>query len=70
MTKHPVGHELPEQLLTLKDASKLLGIQCWKLSRAAKAGVFPTYALFNSRKLVRISEILAAIDASAKEDWS
>ena len=62
--------ECPEKLRTLKEAAKILGVQCWKLRRAANTGIFPTYRILNQRKLVRISEILAAIDASAKEDWS
>ncbi len=69
ITKH-IGWELPEQLRTLKEASEILGIPCWKLQRAANAGIFPRYTILNKRKLVRITEILAAIDASAKEDWS
>lgn len=53
-----------EHLLTLQEAAKQLGIRQFKITRAAKAGLFPTYTLFNRRKLVRLSEVIAAIEAS------
>lgn len=53
-----------EKLLTLKQAAEALGIPYFKIQRAAKAGLFKTYKLLNSRKLVRLSEVLAAVDAS------
>lgn len=34
----------------------------FKLRRAAKRGLFPTYSILNGRKLVRLSEIVAAIE--------
>lgn len=52
----------PERLLTIKEAAELLGIQYWKLRRAVKQGVIPSYSLLNTRRLVRISDILRAID--------
>lgn len=58
--------ETPEPLLTLSAAADLLTLPPFKLRRAAKAGVFPTYSLYNSRKLVRLSEVVAAIEASKK----
>ena len=57
----------PERLRTIKEAGAILGIPAWKLLRAAKAGIVPTYRLLNSRRLVRVSEIIAAIEASAEE---
>jgi len=53
--------EQPEKLLTLKEAAKLLGIPYWKLNRAVQQGLIPSYSLLNSRKLVRVSEVLVAI---------
>jgi hypothetical protein len=53
-----------EKLVTLKDAAIALGIPTFKVTRAARAGAFPTYTLFNKRKLVRLSEVVAAIEAS------
>jgi hypothetical protein len=56
--------DAPEKLITVKAAAEALGLPTWKLSRAAAQGVFPTYRLLNSRRLVKLSEVLAAIEAS------
>jgi hypothetical protein len=53
-----------EPLLTLQEAANRLGLRQFKITRAAKAGLFPTYSLFNKRKLVRLSEVIAAIETS------
>jgi hypothetical protein len=54
----------PEQLLTFIAAAKRLGLPAFKIRRAANQGLFPTYSIGNGRKLVRISEIVAAIERS------
>ena len=54
----------PEKLITIKEAAEALGLRPWKLGRAAKQGVFPIYRVLNSRKLVKLSEVVAAIEAS------
>jgi hypothetical protein len=54
----------PEKLMTLKAAAEALGLPTWKLGRAAKLGVFPTYSVLNSRRLVKLGEVIAAIEAS------
>ena len=51
----------PEPFLTLKDVATRLGVPAFKITRAAKLGVFPTYTLFNNRKLARLSEVVEAI---------
>ena len=53
-----------EKLNTLKVAADALGVPVWKLNRAAKQNLFPTYRLLNSRRLVKLSEVVAAIEAS------
>lgn len=53
-----------EKLVNLKIASDQTGIPHWKLQRAAKRGLFQTYRFLNSRPLVRVSEIIAAIERS------
>lgn len=63
----PAGVDLRppvEALLTIAEAAEALGIHIWALRRAVKAGDVPAYTAFNSRKLVRLSEVVAAIDAS------
>lgn len=52
------------EYLTLKDAARLLGLKYFKVQRAAKRGLFPTYRLLNTRPLVRLEEIVAAIESS------
>ena len=54
----------PEKLLSYKEAARSLNVPYFKIQRAAKAGLIPTYRLYNSRRLVRMSEILAFINAS------
>ena len=54
----------PEPLLTLKDIAIRLGLPAFKVARAARLGVFPTYFLLNKRKLARLSEVIAAIERS------
>ncbi len=53
-----------EKLITIKAAAAAIGLPTWKLSRAAKQGLFSTYTLLNSRRLVKLSEVVAAIEAS------
>lgn len=53
-----------EPLLTIADAAKVLGVHTWALRRAVKSGTVPAYTPFNGRKLVRLSEVVAAINAS------
>ncbi|WP_414652837.1 excisionase family DNA-binding protein [Hansschlegelia sp.] len=53
-----------EPLLTIQEAARRLGVHDWALRRAVKSGAVPAYAPFNSRKLVRLSEVLGVIQAS------
>jgi len=53
-----------EKLMTFGAAADALGIPYFKIQRAAKAKLFPTYRLLNGRPLLRLSEVVAAIDAS------
>jgi excisionase family DNA binding protein len=56
----------PEKLITIKEAANALGIPNWKLRRAAKHGTFSTYSLGTSRRLVKLSEVIAVIEASRR----
>lgn len=53
-----------EPYFTVPEAAKVFGVRTWALRRAIKSGVVPSYTPFNGRKLVRLSEIAAAITAS------
>lgn len=54
----------PETLITVKEAARLLGIYPWKLRRAIRNGIVPSYTLYNSRRLVKLSEVIGAIEAT------
>jgi excisionase family DNA binding protein len=56
-----------EPYVTIAEAAQTLGVHTWALRRAVKAGTIPAYAPFNSRKLVRLSEVVSAIRASRTE---
>lgn len=51
-----------EPFLTIKQAAGRLNLPYWKLQRAIKSGEIPSYAPFNKRRLVRLSEIVAHIE--------
>lgn len=53
-----------EPLITIKAAAEALRLPTWKLSRAAQQGTIPTYSILNSRKLVKLSEVIAVIEAT------
>ncbi len=53
-----------EPYATLKEAACSLRLPYFKIQRAARAGLFPTYALLNARKLCKLSEVFAAIERS------
>ena len=56
----------PEPLLTYVGAAQRLALPYFKIQRAAKAGLFPVYRLQNSRPLVRLSEVVTAIESTAQ----
>lgn len=52
-----------ERLFTIKAAAEQIGLPYWKLGRAVKRGLVPSHTLLNSKRLVRLSEIVAAMNA-------
>lgn len=53
-----------QNLLTFKEAAQALGIPYFKIQRAARLGLIPTYALLNSRKYVKVRDILERMSAA------
>ena len=53
-----------EPLVTLKDAAEYLGLPYFKVQRASRNGLIPTYFVYNSRRLVRLSEVVAVINGT------
>jgi hypothetical protein len=58
--------ECDNRYLTLKQAAFELNLPYFKLQRAAKRELFPTYKILNSRPLVRIADIKATIESSRR----
>lgn len=52
-----------DQLLTIKEAADRLRIPYFKIQRAARQGLIPTYSLFNSRKYVKLADIKQAMSS-------
>jgi hypothetical protein len=55
-----------DRLRTFKDAAEKLGIPYFKVQRAARRGLIPTYSLVNTRKYVRLRDILHAMCGSSE----
>ncbi len=58
-----VGPTHEDRLITFKEAAASLGAKYWQIQRAVKSGRIPSYAPYNSRRLVKLSEVIAYIDA-------
>jgi predicted site-specific integrase-resolvase len=55
------SEEGPEKFHTIKDAADLLGLRYWHLQRAVKRGLVPSHRLLTTKRLLRISEVVAAM---------
>ncbi|WP_378946639.1 hypothetical protein [Mesorhizobium sp. ANAO-SY3R2] len=65
MQDHIEGRLSPlQRLFTIKEAADAVGAKEWQLQRAVKRGDIPSYTPYNSRKLVKLFEVVAFIDAS------
>jgi hypothetical protein len=58
------GPSAPEKLITLRKAAEEVGAHYWQILRAVNGGGLRSYKPFNSRKLVKLSEVVAFIEAS------
>lgn len=47
-----------DRFRTFAQAAKALRLPYFKVQRAAKAGLIPTYSILNSRKYVKLRDIL------------
>ncbi len=55
-----------ESFCTIPVAAISIGVAYWKLQRAINRGEVPYYTPFNSRKLLRLSEVRAYIESTRK----
>lgn len=53
-----------DQLRTFRDAAERLGIPYFKIQRAAKRGLIPTYSILNERRYVTLRDILARMSST------
>lgn len=53
-----------EKLLTYKAIADTLGVPYFKVQRAVRAKLFPTYRVLNGRRLLKLSEVVAVIDST------
>lgn len=56
-------HSGVDPLITIQRAAEQLGVHVWALRRAINSGAIPAYTPFNSRRLVKLSEVVAYIDS-------
>ncbi|UIJ71918.1 excisionase family DNA-binding protein [Aurantimonas sp. HBX-1] len=63
-SEHAAPGSRPEKLITFHEAADVLGVHYWQIQRAVKRGDIPSYRPFNSRRLVKLSEVVAFIEAS------
>lgn len=56
--------DLSLQFLTIREAAEILGLTYVQLQRAIRRGIVPSYRPFGRRILVRLSEVVAAIEAA------
>lgn len=52
-----------ERLLNFKEAADAVGAKTWQIQRLGRAGRIPVYRPYNSRPLVKLSEVVAYIDS-------
>jgi excisionase family DNA binding protein len=52
-----------ERLLTFREAADAVGARYWHIQRAVRRGAIPSYTPYNSRRLVKLSEVVAHINS-------
>ncbi|HEV7248183.1 MAG TPA: excisionase family DNA-binding protein [Shinella sp.] len=57
----------PEKPITIREAAEEVGAKYWHIQRLVKRGRIPHYLPYNSRRLVKLSEVVAYIDSSRQE---
>ncbi|WP_037470871.1 excisionase family DNA-binding protein [Sinorhizobium fredii] len=52
-----------EKPITIREAANAVGAKYWHIQRLVARGRIPSYTPYNSRRLVRLSEVVAYIDS-------
>ena len=55
-----------EKFLTVDQVAEALGLHAWAIRRAVQRGDVPSYKGFSGRRVLRLSEVIAAINATRK----
>lgn len=57
------GSSAPEKLISIAKAAEAVGAKYWHIQRLVRRGAIPSYTPYNSRPLVKLSEVVAYIDS-------
>lgn len=57
------GPSAPEKLISIAKAAEAVGAKYWHIQRLVRRGAIPSYTPYNSRPLVKLSEVVAYIDS-------
>lgn len=63
MQVHLSGSSAPEKLIPISKAAEAIGAKYWQIQRLVRRGAIPSYTPYNSRPLVKLSEVVAYIDS-------
>jgi hypothetical protein len=59
-----------EKFLTLTAVAQILGVPLYAVRRAARRGLFPSYHFGARRRLVRLSEVISAVEQQSARSRS
>ncbi len=51
----------PKLFYSMKEVAERLGVPLWKVRRAAKSGLLPTYTVYDKKKYLLLAEVEAII---------
>ena len=51
----------PKLFYSMKEVAERLGVPLWKVRRAAKSGLLPTYTFYDQKKYLLLAEVEAII---------
>jgi hypothetical protein len=60
------NEQLPERVSTVQQGAKDINRKPWHIYRMIKLGLVPCYYSGNSRKLIRLSEVVAAMEKASR----
>ncbi len=64
MAEATIGDEQLDRFMTFKEAAEMIQLPYFKIQRAARQGLIPTYSLLNARKYVKLRDIFATMSTA------